>query len=191
MTQTTDPQVSANALADELAADRRTDAELTREEVIARNLAAVEAHFHNENPDDVDKAIALYTDDITWEAPSRGMVYTDPADVRAAYLDIFKTLVYDKTIALRRFATEQFVFDDQIAHVTVVGDKMPNLRFPIGTKLSVRLVHCFQMRDGKIAREIAYETWRERDGVLDHDSIPDDAVVELFDQTVGKHAPSA
>lgn len=194
MTQTTTPtaaQLAANEAADALAADTRPDSELTREEVIARNLAAVEAHFHNENPDDVDKAIALYTDDITWEAPSRGMVYTDPADVRAAYMDIFKTLVYDKTIALRRFATEDFVFDDQIAHVTVVGDKMPNLPFNIGTKLSVRLVHCFQMRDGKIAREIAYETWRERDSAIDHDSIPDDAVVEVFDQVVGKHATDA
>ena len=191
MTQTTTPtaaQLAANQAADDLANDTRPDSELTPDEVIARNLAVVQAHFHNENPDDVDKAIALYADDITWEAPSRGMVYTDPADVRAAYIDIFKTLVYDKTIALRRFATEEFVFDDQIAHVTVVGDKMPNLPYPVGTKMSVRLVHCFQMRDGKIAREIAYETWRERDSALDNDSIPDDAVVEVFDQVVGKHA---
>lgn len=193
MTQTTpgDAQLAANEAADALAGDIRPNSELTRDEVIARNLAVVQAHFHNENPEDVDKAIALYTEDITWEAPSRGMVYTDPADVRAAYLDIFKTLVYDKTIALRRFATEDFVFDDQIAHVTVVGDKMPNLPFPIGAKMSVRLVHCFQMRDGKIAREIAYETWRERDSAIDNDSIPEDAVVEFFDQVVGKHATDA
>jgi ketosteroid isomerase-like protein len=194
MTQTTAPsdaQLAANETADALANDTRLDTELTRDEVIARNLAVVQAHFHNENPDDVDKAIALYTDDITWEAPSRGMVYTDPADVRAAYVDIFKTLVYDKTIALRRFATEDFVFDDQIAHVTVVGDRMPNLPFPVGAKMSVRLVHCFQMRDGKIAREIAYETWRERDSAIDNDSIPDDAAVEVFDQVVGKRATGA
>lgn len=193
MTQTTpgDAQLAANEAADELAGDTRPNSELTRDEVIARNLAVVQAHFHNENPEDVDKAIALYTEDITWEAPSRGMVYTDPADVRAAYLDIFKTLVYDKTIALRRFATEDFVFDDQIAHVTVVGDKMPNLPFPVGAKMSVRLVHCFQMRDGKISREIAYETWREHDSAIDNDSIPEDAVVEFFDQVVGKHATGA
>lgn len=191
MTQTTDPQTESTEATTDLPADGRADSELTHDEIIARNLAAVQAHFHNENPDDVDKAIALYTDDIIWEAPSRGMVYTDPADVRAAYMDIFQTLVYDKTIAIRRIATEDYVFDDQIAHVTVVGDKMPNLPYGIGTKMSVRLVHCFQMRDGKIAREIAYELWRERDSVEDHDSIPDDAVVELFDQVVGKHAPGA
>ena len=176
---------------DALIADARPDAELSRDEIIARNLRAVEAHFHNENPDDVDKAIALYTDDIIWEAPSRGMVYTDPAEVRSAYMDIFKTLVYDKIISLRRVATEEFVFDDQIAHVTVVGDKMPNLPYPIGTKMSVRLVHCFQMRDGKIAREIAHEIWRERGAANDNDSIPADAKTEEFDAVVGKHAPTA
>ena len=171
-------------------ADTRPDSALSHEEIVARNLAVVQAHFHNENPDDVDKAIALYTDDIVWEAPSRGQVYLNAADVKAAYQDIFKTLVYDKTIALRRFATEEFVFDDQIAHVTVVGDKMPNLRYPVGSKLSVRLVHCFMMRDGKIAREIAYETWRARGSAEDHDSIAEDAVVETFDGVVGKHAPA-
>jgi steroid delta-isomerase-like uncharacterized protein len=194
MTQTTESpqptteQQAANDSADALVADVRLNSELTHDEIITRNLAAVQAHFHNENPDDVDKAIALYTDDIVWEAPSRGMVYTDPADVRAAYMDIFATLVYDKTIAIRRVATEEYVFDDQIAHVQVVGDKMPNLPYAIGTKMSVRLVHCFQMRDGKIAREIAYELWRGRDSTEDNDSIPGDAVIEVFDQVVGKHA---
>lgn len=194
MTQTTDatrvddPQQRAREMADALAADTRPDSELTRDEVIARNTAAVQAHFHNENPEDVDKAIALYTDDIVWEAPSRGIVYTDAAEVKKAYMNIFKTLVIDKTIALRRFATEEFVFDDQIAHVTVVGDQMPNLPFPIGTKMSVRLVHCFQMRDGKIAREIAYEIWREMGSAIDHDAIHDDAFVMDYGGTAGKHA---
>ena len=48
------------------------DCELTRDEVIARNLAVVEAHFHNENPERIDAALRLYTDDIVWEGPSRG-----------------------------------------------------------------------------------------------------------------------
>jgi len=175
---------------EEIIGDARPDSELKHEEIIARNLRVVEAHFHNENPETVDKAIALYADDIVWEAPSRGMIYTNPAEVRSAYMDIFETLVYDKTIALRRFATEEFVFDDQIAHVTVVGDKMPNLPYPIGTNMSVRLVHMFQMRDGRITREIAHEIWRERGAGIDNDSIPFGAKIEEFDGVVGKHAPT-
>ena len=92
------------------------DSALTREQIIARNLEVVEAHFHNENPEHVEKAIALYG---------------------------------DRVIPLRRFATEQFVFDDQIGHVTIVGDEMLNIPYPIGSELAVRLTHLFEMKDGK------------------------------------------
>ncbi|PND51887.1 hypothetical protein CQZ88_11725 [Rhodococcus sp. ENV425] len=173
-------------------ADTRPDSELTREEIIARNLEVVQAHFHNENPDDVEKAIALYADDIIWEAPSRGQVYLDAEDVKKGYYGIFDTLVFDKTISLRRFATEEFVFDDQIAYVTVTGDKMPNLPYPIGTKMSARVVHCFQMRDGKIAREIAYEIWRKVGSPEDNDSVPEGAHVEVYEGgQVGKRGPQS
>ena len=169
-------------IAKELDIDTRPDAELTREEIIARNMRVVELHFHTENPDEVEKAVALYADDITWEAPARGVVMKDPQEVLDAYRRIFKTLAYRKTIALRRFATERFVFDDQIAHLKVVGEPslMHNFPYPHGTEVSVRLAHCFKMRDGRIAREIAYEIWREVGSAVDHDDIPADARVEVF-----------
>ena len=78
------------------------DSALTREEIEQRNLEVVAAHFHNENPDDVDKAIALYAPDICWEAPNRGVVYTDAHQVKDAYLGIFRTLVFRKITNLRR-----------------------------------------------------------------------------------------
>ncbi|GAA5088257.1 ketosteroid isomerase-like protein [Thermocatellispora tengchongensis] len=145
--------------------------------VIQRNLETVEAHFHNENPDDVDKAIALYTDDIVWEAPSRGQVYYNSAAVKEAYLDIFATVKITQLTLLRQVATETSVFTDHIGECEVIGDRMPNLPFPVGTKIRARLIHMFEMRDGKIAREIAYEIWREKGSAVDHDDIPADAVV--------------
>ncbi|WP_082781312.1 AMP-binding protein [Gordonia sp. QH-12] len=156
----------------------RPDAELPRDEIIARNLAVVQEHFHNENPDDVDKAIALYASDISWEAPNRGLVYTDAAEVRSAYMKIFRTLQFHSLTTLRRFGTEQFVFDDAIADVTVIGDEMPNLPFPIGTRISLRLVHCFELRDGEITKEIAYEMWRDAAGPLVNDAVPPGSSVE-------------
>jgi hypothetical protein len=157
------------------------DSELTREEIIARNLEVVAAHFHNETPELVDRAIELYSDDIVWEAPARGQIYSDHAETKAAYLDIFKTTRYHKTVSLRRFATEQFVFDDQVSEVTVVDERMPNMPFGIGTRMNVRLAHCFELKDGKIVREIVYEIFREAGGPLDRDDIPPDADVEIFD----------
>jgi ketosteroid isomerase-like protein len=153
---------------------------MTREEIIARNLRVVEAHFHNENPDSIDAALALYDTDMVWEAPFRGQVYTDPAEVKKAYMEVFETVHFNRTTTLRRFATEQYVFDDQVCDLTVVGDKMPNLGFTVGDRLSMRLVHCFEMRNGKIAREIAYEMSREYHGPRDHDDIPDGSPVQDY-----------
>lgn len=158
----------------------RPDAALSRDEIIARNLEVVHEHFHNENPDDVDKAIALYAPEISWEAPNRGLVYTDPGEVREGYMGIFRTLQFHSLTSLRRFATENFVFDDAIADVTVVGDEMPNLPFPVGTRVSARIVHCFELRDGKITKEIAYEMWREDGGPLVNDAIPPGSPVQQF-----------
>lgn len=148
------------------------DRALTREQIIARNLQVVEAHFHNENPEFVEKAIALYGDTISWEAPTRGIVMHDKAEILAAYRGIFRSVVYHRVVPLRRFATEQFVFDDQIGHVTLVGNEMPNIPYPVGTQLSVRLTHIFEMKDGKIVREIAYEMFREEGAANAIDFIP-------------------
>src|SRR5258706_15675973 len=99
------------------------DSALTREQIIARNLKVVEAHFHNETPEHVDKAIALYGDTISWEAPTRGVVMNDKPAILAAYHGIFRTVAYRRVVPLRRFATDQFVFDDQMGHITIVGNK--------------------------------------------------------------------
>jgi hypothetical protein len=156
------------------------DSALTREQIIARNLRVVEAHFHNETPEHVDRAIALYGDTISWEAPTRGIVMTDKAEILEAYRGIFRTVAYRRVVPLRRFATEQFVFDDQIGHITIVGNEMPNIPYPVGSELAVRLTHLFEMKDGKIVREIAYEMWREESAANAVDFIPPGARAIVF-----------
>jgi hypothetical protein len=37
--------------------------------VIEANLATVEAHFHDEALNEIEKVCAFYTDDIVWAAP--------------------------------------------------------------------------------------------------------------------------
>lgn len=168
-----------------------TDQMLSREEVIQRNLAAVEAHFHNETPETIEKAIALYTDDVYWEGPGRGLVFDNADDALAGYHDIFKSLVIHKHTHLRRFATEEFVFDDCIYEATYVADHMANFPLPAGTRVSMRLAHVFEMRDGKIAKEIAYEIIREAGGPTDHDNIPPGAEVTVFDDAGAPSEPAA
>ena len=68
-----------------------TPTPLTRDGIIARNLAAVADHFANENSDGIARVIAGYTDDIVWEGPARGIVIRDKDQVRAAYLELFES----------------------------------------------------------------------------------------------------
>lgn len=100
--------------------------------------------------------------------------------MKEAYLAIFRTLSFNSMTALRRFAAGDLVFDDAVCDVTVIGDEMPNMPFPIGTRVSLRLVHCFELADGLITKEIAYEMWREKGGPLDLDAIPEGSVVDVF-----------
>jgi ketosteroid isomerase-like protein len=154
---------------------------LTRDDIIARNLAAVEQHFHNENAEGIDLAVAVYTDDIVWEVPARGLVLCDRDEVKQEYLRIFDSMKVHRITGLHRFATEDWVFDDSIFEFTITGDGFRNCPFPPGTRVSVRLTHAFEMRDGKIRRENGYEIWRRADDpTVVNDVIPDHATVEDF-----------
>jgi len=153
-----------------------------RDAMIVANLAAVEQHFHNENPDGIDAAVAVYTDDIVWEVPARGLVLRDREEVKQEYLRIFDSMQVHKITNLHRFATEEWVFDDSIFDITLIGDGFRNCPFPVGTHVSIRLTHAFQCRDGKICRENGYEIWRRADDPdVVNDDIPSNAVVESFD----------
>jgi ketosteroid isomerase-like protein len=59
---------------------------------------------------------------------------------------------------LQRFATEDRVVDDSICTFKVVKDGY--WHFSVGSKVEMRLVHIFEMRDGKIAREIVFDMGR-------------------------------
>ena len=54
-----------------------------------------------------------------------------------------------------RFATEDRVVDDSV--VTFEVAKEGFVPFPVGTKCEMRLTHIFEMRDGKISKEIGIE----------------------------------
>jgi hypothetical protein len=155
--------------------------EAERADIIARNIAAVDVHFHNENADSIDVAVGVYTDDIVWEVPARGLVHRDRDTVKEEYLRIFGSMNVHKITNLHRFATEEWVFDDSIFEFTVGGDGFRNCPFAPGTRVSMRLVHAFQCRDGKICRENGYEIWRRADDEARvQDDIPEGATVAVF-----------
>ena len=133
---------------------------MTREEIIEANLAAVEAHFHTEATGEIEKALELYTDDIVWEAPARGLVYSGKEPTGAMYRRMFDSFQVEEFRCLDRFATEDRVVDDSVARVVLVGDGVENAPAPVGSRVEIRLLHVFEMRAGKISRELVFESWR-------------------------------
>ena len=153
-----------------------TTSAAAREEIIARNLAAVDVHFHNENAEGIDLAVGVYTDDIVWKVLPGGWC-TGTGRRSSRNLRIFGSMNVHKVTNLHRFATEEWVFDDSIFEFTIAGDgfRMP---LPPGTRVSIRLVHAFQCRDGKICRENGYEIWRRADDPTTvRDDIPESATI--------------
>jgi hypothetical protein len=60
---------------------------------------------------------------------------------------------------LQRFATEDRVVDDSLVTFEVVRDGCwPH--FAAGQKIEMGLVHIFEMRDGKISKEIIFDMGR-------------------------------
>ena len=133
---------------------------MTSEEVIAANLAAVEAHFHTEATGEIDKALELYTDDIVWESPARELVFHGKEATGAMYRRMFESFQVEEFRQLQRFATEDRVVDDSVARVRIAGDGVINSPAPVGARVEIRLLHVFEMRGGKISRELVFETWR-------------------------------
>ena len=134
----------------------------TQADIIAANLAAVEAHFHSESTGEIEAAVDLYTDDAVWEAPARGLRFEGKEATAANYRRMFSSMQNVEFNTVQRFATEDRVVDDSIVTFDLIGDGVLNAPLPVGSSVEMRLVHIFEMRDGKIARETAFEMWRPR-----------------------------
>ena len=130
------------------------------EELIAANLAVVEAHFHSEAVNEVERALELFTDDIVWESPVRGLRLRGKEEAGANYRRMFASFAVEGFETLERFATQDRVVDDSRVTVTLVGDGVVNAPVPVGTRAEIRLLHIFEMRGGKISRELVFEHWR-------------------------------
>ena len=127
-------------------------------ERIAQNLAAVENHFHGEASSDVEAALETFTDDVVWEAAApnglnRSFKGKEPAAQN--YRQLWASMRNVSFQPLQRFATEDRVVDDSMVTFEVAKDGY--WHFPIGSKVNMRLVHIFEMRDGKISREIVFD----------------------------------
>jgi ketosteroid isomerase-like protein len=128
----------------------------------AQNLACVEGHFHSEAQNDIEAALELYTDDIFFEAGALNGLnrsFSGKPAVAEFYREVWATMKDVKFQPLQRFATEDRVVDDSFVTFEVVRDGCWP-QFSTGQKIEMRLVHIFEMRDGKIAKEFVFDMGR-------------------------------
>ena len=130
-------------------------------DAISRNLDVVDRHIHGEARD-IDSVLSLYTDDVIFEVPGRALRLVGRDAIRANYLRMWPSMAEVELIPLERFATTDRVVDDMLVRMRLVGDGMVDAPLPIGSRVDLRLVHHFLMRDGLIAREQVFEMWRPR-----------------------------
>jgi hypothetical protein len=126
------------------------------QEIIATNLATVQIHFDAEKAGDWEKIKGMYTDDIIWERACVNQIVEGKEAVAAAYVELFSGLRDYDFNSLDRFATETRVVDDSIFTFEVAKEGIMPL--PVGTKGILRLVHIFEMREGKVSKELVMES---------------------------------
>jgi ketosteroid isomerase-like protein len=113
----------------------------------------VEDHFGHEARDDLDGVLASLADDAEHEIiPSPLGVLNDRARIRAMYELLFRDLKGEGVTPVRRLYGDEFVVDETIWHGHI-ADGRPFLCPGRSGQASFRLLHIFEFRDGRIARE--------------------------------------
>jgi ketosteroid isomerase-like protein len=115
--------------------------------------ALIDEHFRYEAMDDVDGVMSTLSDDAVHEViPSPVGATEHPAAQRAYYELLFRSITGESVEPLRRYYGESFVVDETLWH-GYVEDGAPFLCDGKRGKVSFRLLHVFEIRDGKISRE--------------------------------------
>jgi len=135
----------------------------THEQRCQYALDLVDMHLHEENPERIDECLKLYAEDAVWECPARRVSYVGRQKIKQMYLRLFASAEGITFHPIERFATPERVFDDMEARFRLADSGFENCPYPVGTKVNMRLLHNFHIRDGLIVKETGYEVWRRDD----------------------------
>ncbi len=113
----------------------------------------VNDHFRFEATDDVRGVLATLSEKAEHEAiPSPMGALTDPAEIRSYYEMLFRNVHGESVTPLRRLYGQDFLIDETLWHGHI-EDGRPYLCDGKNGDISFRLLHVFEIRDGKIGRE--------------------------------------
>ena len=118
--------------------------------------AAVNEHFGFEAADDLDGVMRSLAGEVEHEiVPSPVGVLHDKAKVRAYYAMLFESVKGESVTPLKRYYGDDFIVDETLWQGEI-SDGRAFLCDGKSGKVSFRLLHIFEFKDGKIAREQAW-----------------------------------
>ena len=113
----------------------------------------LQEHFEYEARDDVDGVVNTLADEVEHEVvPSPVGAQTDKAGIRSYYEMLFTSIQGESAEPLRRYYGDDFVIDETLWHGRV-KDGRPFLCDGKSGPVSFRLLHVFEVKGGRIARE--------------------------------------
>ena len=117
---------------------------------------AVNDHFGFEAADDLDGVMASLADEIEHEiVPSPVGVQHDKSLVRSYYARLFDAVKGESVTPIRRYYGDDFVVDETLWH-GAIADGSVFLCDGRSGQVDFRLLHIFEFKDGRIAREQAW-----------------------------------
>jgi hypothetical protein len=113
----------------------------------------IDEHFRYEAMDDVDGVLSSLAPEVEHEiVPGTLGPLRDRAAIRDFYRRLFADLRGQGVTPVRRLYGDDFVVDETIWHGQVVNGRPFHCPGKSG-KVSFKILHVFELRDGKIARE--------------------------------------
>lgn len=112
----------------------------------------VSRHLRAEGRGDINEAVSVYTDDIEHDVVGYpGSPHYGKDGARIFYEDLTANFRTENEEVLHRFATEKAMILEQLMTGTVIGSL---LGLPGNNRrISFRILHVFEFRDGLISRE--------------------------------------
>jgi len=114
----------------------------------------VDEHFDAEVRQDLDTLLATFADDVEHDVVGSGTISHGKPQVEAFYRSLLRDLTFESIETLRRYHGPGFVVDESLVHARATGSPMG---FEGGNRpVSFRLLHVFDIEDGRIRRENAW-----------------------------------
>jgi steroid delta-isomerase-like uncharacterized protein len=129
----------------------------------AQMHSLVDQHIQAEGRGDVDGAVAVYTDDIEHDVVGFPHSPTHGLDGARGFYDyLTANFQAENEEVLHRYVTGDAMILEQLMTGTVIGEM---LGLPgNGRRISFRMLHVFEFRDGAISRE---NIWLDTAAIVD------------------------